>query len=411
MGRLRWSVLLISILLGGGGGWYYLSQAVEVQVVSVIQDDLVQTIQATGKVEPKEEQTLFAQASGRLLHLYVKSGDVVEKNQVIAELDPADAEYQLQQLQLQAAQIQADWEKMKEGPKTEEVKRLEELVRQQEINLDAKTKEWERLQKEYEIGAIPKILWQEKENEVKLAQSQLEAARHELELAYQEPTAADADKYRAKLEEILLQQDQLRKDLRHMQIISRKHGTVIDLPVQEGQWVTKGTELLTIADLSELKIVCLVKEAHMGNIHMDQEAIVEGSSLGKEQLPARVIEIAPVAKPSASNPEKKAVVEVTLALQDENPKLLAGLNVDVHFVVNHVKAVLQLPIAAIHKKADGTHYVWVVRENKATQVPVEVGMKNDKYIEVTKGVNASDLVIVNAPNSLKESQRVKVVSN
>ncbi|MGG1254023.1 efflux RND transporter periplasmic adaptor subunit [Brevibacillus agri] len=403
--------MILLILLGGGGGWYYLSQAVEVRVVPVIQDDLVQTIQASGKVRPKEEHTLFAQASGRLLRLYVESGDMVKENQVIAELDTTDAESQLQQLQMQAVQIQADWEKMKEGPKPEEVKRLEELVRQQEINVDAKTKEWQRLQTEYEIGAIPKVVWEEKEDELRLAQSQLEAARHELELAYQGPTAADADKYRAKLEEIRLQQDQLREDLMHMQIISRKSGTVIDLPVKEGQWVTKGTELLTIADLSELKVVSQVKENLMGNIHMGQEAIVEGSSLGKEQLPARVIEIAPVAKPSASNPEKKAVVEVTLGLQEGNPKLLSGLNVDVHFVVNHAKQVLQVPIAAIKKKTDGTNYLWIVQENKATQVPVEVGIRNDKYIEVTKGVQVNDLVIVNSPDMLKEGQNVKVVSD
>lgn len=403
--------MLFIVLLGGGGGWYYLSQAVEVKVVPVIQDDLVQTIQVTGKVRPKEERTVFAQASGRLLHLYVESGDVVEENQVIGELDPTDAEYKLQQLQLQAAQIQADWNKLLEGPKTEEVKKLEELVHQQEINVEVKTREWKQAQTEYEFGAIPKVVLQQKEEEWKLAQSQLEAARHDLALAYAGPASADADKYRAMLQEIRLQQDQLREELSHMRIISRQSGTVVDLPVREGQWVTKGTELLTIADLSELEIVSQVKEAQMSNIYINQEAIVTGSSLGREQLSARVTEIAPVAKPASANPEKKAVVEVTLDLREKHAKLLSGLNVDVHFVINHAKHVLQVPIAAVKKKADGTNYLWIVRENKAVQVPVEVGIKNDKYIEVTKGVNAGDLVIVNAPDSLKESQHVKVVSN
>lgn len=386
-----------------------MSKAVDVKVVPVIQDDLIQYIQATGQVKPKEEHTFFAQTTGKLLHLYVKSGDHVEENQIIAELDPSETEYKLQQLQLQATQIQADWSKMQEGPKLEKVKKLEELVHQHEINVDVKTKEWKRLQSEYEMGVVPKVVWQQKEDELKLAKSALEAAHFDLALVYEGPTSSDAAKYRAKLQELRLQQDQLNEDLLHMRIISKQNGTVTDLPVREGQWVTKGTQLMTVANLSELEIVSQVKESNMSHIYLNQEAIIDGSTLGKEQLPAQVIKIAPVAKASPSNQGKKAVIDVTLDLKGENTKLLPGLNVDVHYINHLAKEVLQVPIGAIKKKNDGTNFLWVVHDNKAIQVPIETGKKNEKYIEVTKGVKVDDLVIVNIPDSLRELQHVKVI--
>ncbi|MUG72939.1 HlyD family secretion protein [Paenibacillus validus] len=316
--RMVWAVLLAVLLISASGVLYMFSKGEEVKVISVTQADLVQYVQATGKVKPKDERKFYAQTNGKLLHVYIKAGDKVREKQVLAEIDPSDTQFKLQQLELQLEQVQADWNKMQEGPKPEEVKLLEESIHQGEIKLAMITREWNKLRNDYDTGTALNTQLQQKEDEMKLAQSALNAAPNNLALIQQGPSLIDRTKYDAKVKEIQLQQEQLEKDLLNMQVVSNRSGTVIDLTVQEGQIVERGRELLTLADLSQIEIISDVKEAQISQIFMNQAAVIEGSALGEEQYKARVIKMAPIAKASQDNQGKKAVVAVTLSL-DEAP--------------------------------------------------------------------------------------------
>ncbi|QRG68311.1 efflux RND transporter periplasmic adaptor subunit [Brevibacillus choshinensis] len=410
MRNKRWFFLGAALLLAGGGAWYALGAAASVKAVNIQQADLVQYVQATGQVKAATEQSFFAQTSAKLLHVYVKEGDRVQANQLLAELDPTDAQYKLEQLGLQLEQVQAEWSKLLEGPKAEEVKVLEESVRQQEINLEVKTREWNRLKEEYEAGAVPRAEWQKKDDERKLAKSGLDEAKHNLALLHAGPGASDEAKYQAKVKEIQLQREQLTNELQSMRIMAKGNGTVTEVPAKEGQWVAEGTELLTVADLSTLQVVSDVKETYISQIHLDQEAVIEGAAIGKEQLSARVTKMASVAKPASGvNPDKKAVVEVTLAVEEGGAKLLPGYHVDVNFVIHEAESAIQVPIGAVKRGADGLPFVWTVQGEKAVRVPVETGIKNDTFIEVKKGLAKDSLVIVNVPDSLRDHQRVTLI--
>lgn len=232
--RMVWAVLLAVLLISASGVLYMFSKGEEVKVISVTQADLVQYVQATGKVKPKDERKFYARTNGKLLHVYIKAGDKVREKQVLAEIDPSDTQFKLQQLELQLEQVQADWNKMQEGPKPEEVKLLEESIHQGEIKLAMITREWNKLRNDYDTGTALNTQLQQKEDEMKLAQSALNAAPNNLALIQQGPSLIDRTKYDAKVKEIQLQQEQLEKDLLNMQVVSNRNGTVIDLTVQEG---------------------------------------------------------------------------------------------------------------------------------------------------------------------------------
>ncbi len=406
--RMVWAVLLAVLLISASGVLYMFSKGEEVKVISVTQADLVQYVQATGKVKPKDERKFYAQTNGKLLHVYIKAGDKVREKQVLAEIDPSDTQFKLQQLELQLEQVQADWNKMQEGPKPEEVKLLEESIHQGEIKLAMITREWNKLRNDYDTGTALNTQLQQKEDEMKLAQSALNAAPNNLALIQQGPSLIDRTKYDAKVKEIQLQQEQLEKDLLNMQVVSNRSGTVIDLTVQEGQIVERGRELLTLADLSQIEIISDVKEAQISQIFMNQAAVIEGSALGEEQYKARVIKMAPIAKASQDNQGKKAVVAVTLSLDESTAKLLPGYKVDVNFVSGRTESALQVPYAAVKQNDDGTSYVWTAQGTRAVRTPIETGIKNEAFIEVKKGLEAGSLVIVNVPDSLRDQQKIAV---
>jgi HlyD family secretion protein len=141
--------------------------------------------------------------------------------------------------------------------------------------------------------------------------------------------------------------------------------------VQEGQVVARGRELLTLSDPSQIEIVADVKETFVSQVFMNQEAVIKGTALGKEQFNAHVIKMAPIASASQSTQDTKPVRSVTLGLDKTSAKLVPGYNVDVNFVANRVNSALQVPNGAIKQNQDGTNYVWTVQGSKAVRTPVE----------------------------------------
>jgi HlyD family secretion protein len=409
MRKLWWFILLAILLISASGGWYMQSKGASVEAIRVSQADLMQYVQVTGKVKMKEERKFYAQTDGKLLHVYIKVGDTVKEKQVLAEIDLSEAQYKLQQLELQLEEMQADWNKMKEGPQPQELKILEENVHQGELKLASETRQLNYTRNDYDRGIATKTELLAKEDALNMAQSALVIAQNNLSLSQQGPSSSDTTKYNAKIKQIQLQQDQLNKDLLNMQIISNWSGTITDLPVQEGQVVARGREMLTLSDPSQIEIVADVKEAFISQVFMNQEAVIKGSALGKEQFNAHVIKMAPTASASQSTQDTKPVRSVTLGLDKTSAKLVPGYNVDVNFVVSRVNSALQVPNGAIKENQDGTSYVWTVQGSKAVRMPVETGIKNDTAIEVKKGLEADSLVIVNVPDSLRDQQKITVV--
>lgn len=238
---------------------------------------------------------------------------------MLAEIDPSDTRYKLQELELQLEQVQADWDKMAEGPKPEEVKLLEEGVHQAEIKSELAAREWNKTRNGYDAGTTLRAELQQKEDEMKLAQSNLKAAQYHLALLQKGPSPSDTAKFNAKVKEIELQRDKLQKDLSNMQIVSERSGTVTNVSVKEGQLVETGREMLTVSDVAQLEIVSDVKESLASQVFVNQEAVIKGNALGKDQVAAHVVKLAPVAGASQVNLDKTPVVAVTLALDKGLP--------------------------------------------------------------------------------------------
>jgi HlyD family secretion protein len=412
MRKPAWYVLLAILVAGAGSAFYVQGQrsGTAVTAVTVKQEDIIQYEQASGRIKPIDEYKLYAQAGGRLLQVFVKNGDTVKENQVLAQLDPADTELQLRQLEARLEQLRAEWSKAKEGPRPEEVKLREEEVKQAQIKQGESERVLDKARNDYDAGLIPSEQLRKAQNELLLAQSTVETAKQRLSLLSQGPTPADEAKYEAQVNELEVQREQLSRDRAHMQVIAGYNGTVTNVPVKEGQLVQRGMELFQLADLTRLEVSAEVKETLIANVALGQQALIKGAALGNGQYPVRVSRIAPTAGPSQTSTDKKPVVEVTLTMEQGVTGLLPGYNVDVYFEVKRSASALQVPRSAVKQTDDGTSYVWTVDDSRAVRRPVETGIKNEAFVEIRKGLEAGTRVIVKAPDSLKDGEKVKLDS-
>src|ERR1700676_4975062 len=91
--RVKWfAILIVLAVLIGGGIWYFSSDHSEppqYQTTTVSHGDLIQTVTASGQLNPVVNVQLGSQISGNILKLYADFNSLVKSNQVVAQLDPA----------------------------------------------------------------------------------------------------------------------------------------------------------------------------------------------------------------------------------------------------------------------------------------------------------------------------------
>jgi hypothetical protein len=128
------------------------------------------------------------------------------------------------------------------------------------------------------------------------------------------------------------------------------------------------------------------------------------------QVPAHVITTIPSAD------RQKATVKVRIGFEKLDPRILPDMGVKVAFLAD-APAPGQAPAAprvtvpktAVHS-ADGKSIVFVLNEDRVERRAVSVGLENGDQVELVSGVRAGERVVVDAPPTLKDGDRVRVQS-
>lgn len=409
--RKRWWIAIgVGVLVAGTAGFAMTKSGqpagVPVKTAKVMQADLENQVLTTGKVKAKEETVVFSEGTGILRQFNLTEGDAVKKGQVIGNIDVSDTESKIAQLEAQIAEERAKLEKTKAGSEPEEIAQAEEQVRQRQYRFELALKEYQRTEQLYKSGAASKQELDNKQQDLRIAESELTAGKQNLALKQKGPRKEELLAIEASIQRLAVEKEQAEKERNQSAILAPADGTVISLKAKNGQHLNKGAEILTIADLSQLEIVSEVSESDVKKIKPGQQAVIEGPALGKEKLKAEVVRIAPVAVTGKDGKEDKTSVDVTLALMERSEVLKPGFQVDVRIVSQKASDVLQVAYEAVQQEGDGTPYVWVAEEGKAKKRKVQTGIESELSVELKSGVRKDEKVILNPPPSLKENDAV-----
>ena len=89
--------------------------------------------------------------------------------------------------------------------------------------------------------------------------------------------------------------------------------------------------------------------------------------------------------------------------------MLLGQEVDAKLELQRVDNALTLPLSAMHEEAPNAYVVYVVENNKAKRVPVELGLQNATYAEIKSGIGSGDKVIAAPLSRIQHDMTVDVV--
>jgi HlyD family secretion protein len=296
-------ILPVILLLGIGGGFYIYSQnnsknKVNLETVNPSLGDIVQTITATGRLQPIDQVDVGTEVSGTVSKIFTDFNQQVKKGEVLLEIDPLKAKVRVEQTK--AAYRSA----------------ANEMVYQK--------KNYERTKELFQKHSVAATEFETAEYRYKNAQNSLVNARSNLE--------------------------QAELDLANCTIKSPIDGIVLSRAVEEGQTVAASLSaptLFTLArDLTQMEVKADVDEADVGQVRTSQRVEFSVDAFPGEKFTGVVREVR-LSPNILSN-----VVTYTVIINAENPnqKLLPGMTANCDIVVQEAVQVLTIPMRALQFK-------------------------------------------------------------
>jgi len=181
--------------------------------------------------------------------------------------------------------------------------------------------------------------------------------------------------------------------LGQLQVRAETDGVVIRRDVYPGDLAVPGKVLFQLGDPAKTRITATVDERDIPRVALGQAALMSTDAFPGQTIPATVTEITPGGDPTA---RAFRVRLITGALPSGLHMLPMGLTLEINIITHRADHAVLVPPAAIK---DGR--VWVVTDGHGTPRPVTTGIVGPDAVEITRGLRAGDVVIVNAPAGLR----------
>jgi ABC exporter DevB family membrane fusion protein len=333
------SLLALATLFTAGSGVAYLAQSQQQKsgVIRVSIDSGV--VAAPGRVEPRSEEiVLSSEISGRIAKINVHEGDTVKAGQVVAELENTVQLARVAEAEALVEQKDAELRRVTNGAHEQE--RREALAAVNEAEVVVKNSASELARRE----ALSKGGFSSDEQVQKLqaahlsAKARLDAARSRYALLTAPTREEDVSRAKADLALARAKLEEARAQLQRTQVRAPIDGTVLRRFRKAGEVVSeiRDTSILSIGDISALRVRADVDESDIGRVALGTKVHVKADAFGDQKFPGKVVRIGQtlgrksfVSETPGERLDTK-VLEVVVELDGPGP-LMPGLRVDVFF--------------------------------------------------------------------------------
>ena len=351
--------LMVIIALSSGAYFIFRSNENEqkFRTEKILKGDIIQSITASGTVNAVTTVLVGTQVSGTIKNILVDFNSVVKKGQLIAQIDPAIFNGQVEQARANVLSATANVEKavvaLADSKRT--------LNRQNELfakNLVARS----------DVDAA-KTAYDTAGTQVSAAKAQLSQSEAALRIA--------------------------ETNLRYTKIVSPVNGIVVSRNVDTGQTVAASFQTPTLfniaQDLTKMQIDSSVAEADIGKIQVGQSVEFTVDAYPDSPFQGKVSEIrnAPI------NVQNVVTYDVVVKVENPELRLKPGMTANVSIIVSSKKDVLRIPNTALRfrpsekrdltaKKGKGSG-IWVLENNKLKRIAITTGISDGTYTELLSG--------------------------
>ena len=369
--------ILLGLAVAAGAAYYFFSnnnkQETTYLTESVTRGNVEKTVVASGSVESVNEVDVGAQASGKITKLYVKLGQEIKKGEMIADIDSTT---QINTLNTKKAALVS----------------YQAQLKAKKTAYDVALSSYNRLSKLYTQKATSF-------DSLNTAKSTLDNAKAEME-------AIEANIKQAEIEV-----NTAETNVGYTKITAPMDGTVISVPVSEGQTVNANQTtptIVTIADLSKMKIKPEISEGDITKVKAGQEVSFTILSDSQTVYHSVIDSVDPAntttsdssstssstSSNSSSSTTSAIYYYANVLIDNPDRTLRIGMTTENNIKIANAKDVLLVSNMAIQKR-DSKSFVNVLNDkNQPEQREVETGVQNDFQSEIKSGLNEGEKVIV-----------------
>lgn len=387
--RIILAVVVVLMIVGIAGkkmGWYGGSKSVKVETDFAHLRTIVETVSASGKIQPEKEVKLAPEVSGEIVELPVVEGQKVMRGELLVKINPdlVEAAVDRSQAALNTSKANLNSSKAQFIEAERNFNRNKPLYDQGVIS----TANWDQIQRAYDVARL----------QVESAEFQVISAQATLKEA--------------------------RDNLGRTAIYAPDSGTISALHVELGERVVgtiqmQGTELMRIADLNNMEVVVEVNESDIVRVSIGDTANIGVDAYLDKKFKGVVTEMASSANLANVSADQVTNYEVKIRILREsyrdlekngNSPFRPGMTATVDIITEVAEDILTVPIQAVTTRADTSkeatrlsnrynesderfEVVFVYEDGKAMVSAVKTGIQDDRYIQVLRGLSDSTEII------------------
>ncbi|PHS63454.1 MAG: efflux transporter periplasmic adaptor subunit [Flavobacterium sp.] len=406
-------VVLLAVLVGGKkAGWFgKTGNFKQVEVTNIEPITIIETVAATGKIQPEIEVKLSSEVSGEIIELPIKEGQQVKKGDLLVRINPDLVQARLTQSQAGLQNVKA-------------------VLTQAEAGLRNSELSYNRNKLLFEKGVISRSDWEKSVTDYEVSQANVKSAYYNVQSA-----AANVK--------------QSSDNVLRTTIFAPRDGTISKLSVELGERVVgtaqmTGTEIVRVANLNNMEVVVDVNETDIVKVAVGDSTIVEVDAYLKREFKGIVTEIANTAENASSADQvtnfkvkvriiQESYKDLTEGKQDNYSPFRPGMTATVDIITERKENIIGVPISSIVIKTDTSstkkkkivkkstsaktekfECVFIMKDGVAKLRVITTGIQDDSNIEITSGITKEDEVITGPYNTvtklLKSGDKVEVKS-
>jgi len=392
---IRWLIglLVVSVgflVLARKQGWVGAEKGLAVETALVERQDIIETVIASGKIQPETELTISSEVSGEIIALPVREGDAVQKGDLLVRINPDI--YQAAVSRTRAA-----------------VNSAKAALASSRAQLIEAKRNFDRNQKLFADKVI--------------SQAEMDAAQRGYDVA---KLAVESAHYQLASNEATL--NEAKRNLARTTIFAPQDGTISMLNSELGERVVgtaqmTGTDILHLSDLLNMEVLVEVNENDIIRVEHGDTALIEVDAFMEEEFKGVVTEIANSANMQSAGVDQVTNFEVKVRIlrssydhllkSDSSAPFRPGMTATLEIITQRRRGVPALPIQAVTTRSDTAQkatpkykredneedseelfeVVFKAEENQAQLQVVRTGIQDDRYIEITEGLQVGDRVV------------------
>jgi HlyD family secretion protein len=365
---MKKKLIIVIVMLVALGVFLFFSlkqdnkKAVAVQMEKIRLHTIESKVFAAGYVQPVIKINISANVSGEIISLHVREGQMVNKGDILAQLDKVIYEA--------------------------EVDQARSYYRSSLAAKEFAEKEYRRVE----------ILY--KENN--FSESQYDQARTQ----YIQSIGT--------LEQAVARLEQAQDNLRKTTLVAPIDGTVIGLKKEQGEIVMGSTfqadVVMTVADLSGMEVEVDVNENDIVRVSIDDPVDIEIDAISGKKFPGVVTEISQLASTTGAGTQSAITnFKVNVKMLSIPPEIRSGMNATVEILTARHENVVAVPIRAVtvrpenkilkdipkdKTKFDLLEVVFAVENDTVRAVPLKLGINSEDFFEVLEGLDTGQVIVI-----------------